>query len=99
MPEKKRGNRYSKLFAEADKAFNGEYKEELAGLIGLSGKEIDSAIPGTKDLEVYSILVKVVEKASQDNLAQSELIENIRELGDVAVKIAKKVPRFAALLK
>ncbi len=94
MPE----NKFSQLFAEADAAFNGLYKEELNILTGLSRDEIDSITPGTKDLRVYSVLVKVVEKASKDNLSLNHLIGDIKELGDIAVKIAKKIPKFAALL-
>lgn len=91
-------NRFSNLFAEADKAFSGVYKNELSGLMGLSKDEIDSITPGTSDLQVYSILIKVVEKASKENQSQADLIKNIKELGTVAVKIAKKVPQLAALL-
>ena len=91
-------NRFSDLFAEADAAFNGKYKKELNALTGLSKEEIDSVTPGTTDLQIYSVLIKVVEKASKDNLSQAQLISNIKELGDLAVKIAKKVPQFAALL-
>jgi hypothetical protein len=91
-------NRFIKLFADADAAFNGSYKNELDKLHGLSRAEIDSIIPGTTDLQIYSVLIKVVEKASKDNLSQAQLIENIKELGDVAVKIAKKIPQFANLL-
>lgn len=91
-------NRFSQLFADADAAFNGVYKKELDKLTGLSRDEIDSITPGTEDLRVYSVLVKVVENASKENLSQAELIENIKELGDIAVKLAKKIPQFAALL-
>ena len=91
-------NRFSNLFAEADAAFNGKYKEELNELTGLSKKEIDAVTPGNTDLQMYSVLTKVVEQASKDNLSQAQLIENINELGDLAVKIAKKVPKFADLL-
>jgi len=91
-------NRFSNLFAEADAAFNGKYKKELNALTGLSKEEIDSVTPVTTDLQIYSVLIKVVEKASKDNLSQAQLISNIKELGDLAVKIAKKVPQFAALL-
>lgn len=94
MPE----NRFTELFAEADVAFNSQFKNELNALMGLSRAEIDSVTPGTTDLQVYSVLIKVVEKAAKDNLTQAELIEDIKELGDVAIKIAKKVPHFAALL-
>ncbi len=92
------GNRFTKLFAEADLAFNGSYKDELNNLLGMSKEEIDSIMPGTTDLQIYSVLIKVVEKASKDNLSQAQLINNIKELGVVAVKIAKKIPQFASLL-
>ncbi len=92
------GNRFTKLFAEADQAFNGSYKDELNELMGMSKEEIDSIIPGTTDLQVYSVLTKVVEKASKDNLSQAQLIKNIKELGGVAVSIAKKIPQFESLL-
>lgn len=91
-------NRFSQLFAEADAAFNGMYKDELNRLLGMSKEEIDTIVPGTTDLQTYSVLIKVVEEASKKNLSQAQLIENIKKLGDVAVKIAKKIPKFAALL-
>ena len=90
--------RFSDLFAEADAAFNGVYKEELDELTGLSKEEIDSLTPGTEDLRVYSVLVKVVEQASKENLSKAQLAENIKELGEIGVKIAKKIPRLASLL-
>lgn len=91
-------NRFSRLFKEADAAFEGKYGAELNKLTGLSKEEIDAITPCTEDLRVYSVLTKVVEKASRDNLSQAELIHNIRELGDTAIRIARKVPQFAALL-
>jgi hypothetical protein len=91
-------NRFDDLFADADAAFNGLYKDELNQLVGLSKEEIDSLTPETTDLKTYAVLIKVVEKASKDNLSQAQLIENINALGDVAIQIAKKVPQFAALL-
>lgn len=91
-------NRFDDLFAEADAAFNGRYKIELNQLVGLSKEEIDSVTPETTDLKVYAVLVKVVEKASKDNLSQVQLVENIKALGHVAVQIAKKVPGLAAWL-
>uniref|UniRef100_UPI003216A902 hypothetical protein n=1 Tax=uncultured Draconibacterium sp. TaxID=1573823 RepID=UPI003216A902 len=91
-------NRFSDLFAEADAAFNGKYKEELNKLTGLSKEEIDAVSPGTADLKMYSVLTKVVEQASKNNVSQAQLIDDIRELGELAIKIAKKVPQFAELL-
>jgi len=91
-------NRFSNLFADADASFNGVYKNELNELTGLSKSDIESIIPGTTDLQTYSVLLKVVEKASKENLSQAELIENIKALGNVAIQIAKKVPQFAGVL-
>jgi hypothetical protein len=91
-------NRFTDLFAQADAAFNGLYQKELNNLLGLSKSEIDAITPETTDLQTYSVLIKVVEKASKDNMSQAELIDHIKNLGEVAVKIAKKIPSFVALL-
>lgn len=91
-------NRFDDLFEEADAAFTGQYKVELNKLYGLSKDEIDSIMPGTADLQMYAVLIKVVEDASKKNLSQAQLIKNIKDLGDLAIKIAKKIPEFAALL-
>ena len=78
-------------------AFEGEYKDEIQGLLGLSKEEIDKMTPGTTDLETYSRLISVVKEASAANVAQAELKDNIMQLGELAVSIAKKVPRLATL--
>jgi len=91
-------NRFDDLFEEADAAFNGQYKEVLNKLYGLSKDEINSVMPGTADLQMYAVLIKVVEDASKKNLSQAQLIKNIKDLGDLTVKLAKKIPEFAALL-
>jgi hypothetical protein len=70
----------------------------LNDLLGLSKDEIDAITPGTTDLKMYSVLIKVVEKASKENMSQAELMDHIKDLGEVAIKIAKKLPSFAALL-
>jgi len=85
------------LAKKADESFSGAYKSELDALLGLSREEIDSVTPDTEDLRVYSVLLKVVEEASMKNFKQAELVDDIKELGDVAVKLAKKIPRLAAL--
>ena len=91
-------NRFKSLFEKAEAAFHGMYGDELNNLAGLSRREIDAVVPGTADLSTYTVLVKVVEEASQNHLSQAQLAEDIKELGDVAVKIAGKVPRLAAIL-
>jgi len=61
--------------------------------------EIDAVTPGAEDLRVYSTLIKVVEKASRENTSKAQLIEDIKELGGIAVKIARKIPEFRFFLK
>lgn len=91
-------NRFTKKFVEADSAFNGSYKKELDFLRGLPRDTIEALTPDTSDKQIYKALIEVVEKASKENLSQAKLLENIRSLGETAVTIAKKVPRFASLL-
>jgi hypothetical protein len=91
-------NKYDQLFDDADNAFNGLYKKEMQTLKGLSADEIASISPKTQDASAYNALIEVVADASKNNLAQADLIQNIKQLGAVAIKIAKKVPQFAALL-
>jgi hypothetical protein len=79
-------------------AFRGMYKDELKALMGLSTEEIDKITPGTTDMEIYSRLISVVKEASADNIDQAELKKSIIELGDIGVKIAKKIPHLAKIL-
>lgn len=99
MPEtrEQRRERLRRLAQKADESFNGKYKEALDQLTGLSKDEINSVTPDTEDSRTYSVLLKVVEEASRQNLTQAELIDDIKELGDVAIKIAKKIPKLASL--
>ena len=78
-------------------AFDGKYKDELSQLAGLSRTEIDAIAPGITDLQTYDSLIAVVKEASRVNLAQAELITQIKKLGATAEAIAKKVPSLAAL--
>jgi len=89
--------RFDNLFNKADAAFNAseKYQKEINQLKGLSQEEIASITPDTQD---NLALIKVVEQASEENLSKAQLVENIKALGDVAVKIAKKIPQFAELL-
>ena len=91
-------NRFTQIVADGHAAFNDQYKNELDALRGLSKEEIEAILPDTTDSAVYDELIKVVENASKQNLAQAELIQNIRDLGEVAIIIAKKVPKFSNLL-
>ena len=78
-------------------AFEGQYREEIKELLGLSREELDQITPDTTDIETYDQLITVVKEASAANLAQAELKNHILELGEVAVSIAKRVPSLAAL--
>lgn len=82
---------------ENRKAFEGQYKDEINALMGLSKEEIDSITPDLTDLEIYDQLITVVKEASRVNLAQAELKSRIEELGEVAIKIAEKVPTLASM--
>ncbi|HCG6604309.1 TPA: hypothetical protein NJ227_001632 [Vibrio parahaemolyticus] len=84
--------RVRQKMTENREAFEGEYKTELKALMGLSKSEIDAITPGTTDIEVYDALITIVKEASRVNLAQAKLKQRIEELGDVAIKIAEKVP-------
>ena len=77
--------------------FDGKYKEEIKGLLGLSKDEINRITPDTTDREIYDQLITVVKEASAANISQAELKSRIVELGDIAVKIAKRVPSLMKL--
>lgn len=91
-------NRFTKAFADANAAFDAQYANELKQLKGLSTEEINAILPDTNSAQVYQELISLVEKASKENMAQAQLISNIKKLGDVAIKIAKKIPGFDKLL-
>jgi len=84
--------------AENRQAFEGEYKDQINDLMGLSKVEVDSITPDNTDMEIYDQLITVVKEASRVNLSQAQLKQRIKELGEVALKIAKKVPSLAALV-
>lgn len=77
-------------------AFLGKYKDELRGLVKLAPEEIDGITPDTTDVETYEKLIAMVKEASRNNVSQAELGQRIKQLGEVAVTIAKKVGGLAA---
>ena len=83
---------------KSEETFRGKYKDELKGLLGLSKEEIDAITPGKSDIEAYEKLIAVIKEASQSNVKQAHLRESIMELGEIAVGIAKKIPKLAAIL-
>ena len=81
------------------KQFEGKYKTEIDGLMGLSREEIDRITPGELDLQKYAELIEVVRIATESNLTKTQLKSHIKDLGEVAVKIASKVPKLKKLLE
>jgi len=92
MTPKEFKERLRQKMIENRQAFEGEYKDQLTNLMGLSKTEIDKITPDSTDLEVYDQLITVVKEASRINLAQADLQSRIEELGDTAIKIAERVP-------
>lgn len=86
------------IIKKNQEAFRGEFNKEIEGLLGISRAELDAITPDVTDLETYAALVEVVKDASRHNLSQADLKAGIRQMGDLAVKIAKKVPSLAKLL-
>ena len=78
-------NRFSESFANADAVFNDMYGVELKLLKGLSKEEIDAIIPASNSMQ------------TKNNLAQAQLISKIKDLGSSAIKLAQKIPGWAAL--
>lgn len=87
-----------KKMAENREAFEGEYKDQLNDLMGLSREEIDAITPGNTDMEIYDQLITVVKEASRANLSQAQLKQQIKKLGEIAIKIADKVPSLTAFV-
>ena len=96
MIREERRARLQRRYAKIHKPFTGEYADELKALQGLSQAEIGEITPDNTDIEVYRKLIAIVEEASVKNFTQAELLEDIQELGEVAITIAKKVPVLAA---
>jgi len=79
-------------------AFIGLYKNEIDKLHELSKEEIDLITPDNTDMEIYAQLIEVVKEASSTNESQTALKEQILELGEIAIKIANKIPSLAKLI-
>lgn len=91
MPESFQ-ERLKRRAEENREAFNGNYKNQINALMGLSREEIDAIVPGTHDMEMYDQLITVVKQASIANIEQAELKNRIEDIGTVALKIASKIP-------
>jgi len=92
-------NRFTKMFEDADKAFSGLYATQLSELTKMSDQDFQSVSPGEDSGAIYTVLIDVVKEASRKNMAQAELVSNIKELGEKATKLAMKIPSLAALFR
>lgn len=82
--------RFTDKFKEANSSFNQKYQKELNALKGLTEQEIKSIIPEGFDRKKRNELIQVIEQAAKKNKTQAQLVDDIKDLGDIAVKIAKK---------
>lgn len=92
------GNRFDDMFDKANESFDDKYDTALEQLKGLTAEQIQSVSPTTNNQAAFNKLVQAVQTAKSQNLSQADLITNIKSLGDTAIKLAKKIPQFAALL-
>ena len=83
---------------DARLALEGRYSDTYKELRGLSKDEIENITPDTTDQEQYEALLAVVQEATRQNLEQAELVARIRELGSVAISIARMVPSLSNIL-
>lgn len=93
-----------RLFAEmdaaadrAEAALEGRFQDAVRQLRSLDPEAIRNITPNTTDEAVYEKLMVIVQEASARNVSQAKLLERIRQLGGIAVEIARKVPALAAM--
>jgi len=90
--------RVRRALDRADEEFRGLYAEAIAALHSLTPEDLAAITPDPGDLAAFEQLRAVVEEASRANTSQAELRRRIEALGDVALRIARALPPFAALL-
>jgi len=88
----------AKAAERARLALEGELAAEYRALRSLDPETIKDITSDTTDEVVYEKLIVVVQEASAKNESQAQLAGRIRELGNVAIEIAKQVPQLAAIL-
>jgi len=82
----------------AEKTLNGQFSKIYKELRNLSPEEIDSITPDITDQKEYERMIALVQEATERNLNQAQLIERIKNLGDIAISIARKVPSLSNLV-
>ena len=88
---------FDKALKEADAEFDAKYADELAALKGLSPDDLQAISPGATSEDIER-LIEAVKAATARNESNAALGERIRGLGDVAVKLARKVPSLSAIV-
>lgn len=94
-----------RMFAEMDAAasraertLDGRFGSIYRELRGLSPEEINDITPDTTDQKEYERIIALVQQATDQNMDQAQLVERIREMGDVAQKIARRVSSLSGAL-
>ena len=82
----------------AETTLNDRFGNIYRELRGLSPEQIDDITPDATDQKEYERLIVLVQQATQRNLDQAQLVERVKALGDIAVRIARKVPSLAPFL-
>ncbi len=75
-----------------------ENKKALDELLQLSKDDLDAVLPHGTGTEIYANLISVLKEATRHNIAQAELVNQIKRLGQAGVSIAKLVAPLAAIL-
>jgi len=95
------GRMFAEMDAAADRAertLDGRFGSIYRELRGLSPEEINDITPDTTDQKEYERLIALVQQATDKNMDQAQLLERIREMGDVAQKIARRVSSLSSLV-
>ena len=71
----------------ADNSIKVEYKRELNMLKGLTPKQIERFGGTTSQM---NDIIKEINDAKSSNLAQAQLISNVKQLGESTYQLAKK---------
>lgn len=90
------------LFAEmeraadrAERTLEGRFGTVYRELRDLTPRQIDDITPDATDQKEYERLLALVQEASERNLDQAQLVARIKDLGEVARRIARRVPSLA----
>ena len=92
---------FAEMDAAADRAertLDGRFGSIYRELRGLSPEEINDITPDATDQKEYERLIALVQLATDKNMDQAQLLERIREMGDVAQKIARRVSSLSSLV-